>query len=123
MKTAFVVNNNRMASCFAGNELWIYYNLADSDKYDVVDTGGWEMRDWITELYKRDVGWLLCAGIDRFLYGSLRGNGIILIPNVIGEVDEVKNKWRQGLISNNQEFGFKRRKRCCRGRDVRSYVS
>ena len=116
MKTALVVNNNRVASCFAGNELWIYDNLSVSDKYEIIDTAGWEMRDWVTELYRRDIERLLCAGIDRFLYGSLQGNGIIVIQDMIGEIDEIKDKWRRGLISDNQEFGFQRRRRCGRGK-------
>ena len=109
MKAGFIVNINRMAPCFTGNELFVYDDSIDSSEHEVVDTAGWELRDWVTELLKRDVDQLLCSSIDQFLYGALLGNGIIVIPNVIGAIDEVKDKWQKGMIPNEHGYGFRRR--------------
>lgn len=121
MKVGFIVNSNRMAPCFVGNELWVYRSLSDSDEHEVVVTVDWGLRNWATELMNRDIEQLLCAGIDRFLCGALLGNGITVISNVVGEVVDVQDKWRQGLITDKQEYGVRgwhcghSRKRCRRG--------
>ena len=109
MKAGFIVNSNRMAPCFAGNELFVYDDSVDSSEHEVIDTTSWELRDWVTALLKRDVDQLLCSSIDQFLYGALLGNGIVVIPNVIGAIDEVKDKWQKGMIPNEQGYGFRRR--------------
>ena len=41
----------------------------------------------------------LCTGIiEQFLYGVIRGNGIFVVPNVIGNVLEVLESWRLGKL-------------------------
>ncbi len=115
MKAGFITDSSRMAPCFAGNKLVVFDELSDSDKYEAIDTAGWTLRDWVTELNKRDIEQLLCAGVDQFLYGALLGNGIVVISNVIGAIDEVKEKWQKGMTPNEQGYGFRRR-HCGNGR-------
>jgi hypothetical protein len=123
MKTAFVINNNRMAPCFAGNELWIYSSSADLDKHEVIDTSGWEMRDWVTNLHRSDVEKLLCAGIDNFLHGALCGNGVVVISDVAGTLDVIFDKWKSGSISEPEYYGGQGRhcgygrKQCRKGKN------
>ncbi|MCK5529099.1 MAG: hypothetical protein KAI74_05405 [Kiritimatiellae bacterium] len=120
MKVALITSGGRMAPCFAGNELFIYDDDSGSGEHVVIDTAGWELRDWTTELIKYDIDQLLCAGIGQFLSGALFGNGIVVISNIVGVVDEVLEKWRQGLISDQQEYGLRRRRCGHRGNRCRN---
>ena len=106
----------RMAPCFAGNELFIYDDCAESGEHLMVDTTGWKLRDWTTELVKYDIEQLLCTGIDQFLSGALFGNGIVTISNIVGVIDEVLEQWQQGLIPDRQEYGLRRRRCGHRGK-------
>ncbi len=125
MKVGFIVSRNRVASCFAGNELLVYSNLLELDEHEVVSTSDWQLRDWVTELMKRDVGQLVCSGIDRFLNGTLRGNGVTVSCGIVGSIDVVIDRWRQGLIVERQEYGGRGhrcrggRKRCRKGGEVK----
>ena len=115
MKVGFIINNSRMAPCFSGNDLCVYDDSFKSTEYEIIDTTGWKLRDWATELLKRDIDQLLCSGIDQFLCGALLGNGIIVIFNIVGTIEEVRDKWQKGLISSKQEYGFRGR-HCGHGR-------
>jgi hypothetical protein len=93
-----------MAPCFAGADLRIVRNdafpgpvgLRDAE---AVDTHGWHPLSWGRELMRRDVGLLLCAGIDQGTWSSIKGHGIEVIPNAMGVAGVVFNAWRRGQLA------------------------
>jgi len=105
VKTAFVVSNERMASCFAGNEIRVYADLSDASETEVVSSAGWEPRDWVDELRRRDVELLVCVSVNRFLWGALRGSGISVTTDVVGALDNVVERWRRGEIEVDSGYG------------------
>lgn len=79
-------------------------------------TAGWGALDWGRELVRRDVGLLFCAGIDRFLWGALKGNGIDVIPDAVGEPEEVLSLWQGGAFNLSGEWPHHTRGGCRRER-------
>ena len=110
MKAALATSHGRMAPCFAGVELRIVRDdtpgLADGqagfEGAEVLSTQGWHPLGWGRELMRRDVGLLLCAGIDQGTWASIRGHGIEVIPNAMGEATTVLGAWRRGLLAPPQ---------------------
>ncbi len=107
MKAALAVSHGRMAACFAGVDLRIVGDnaptqaggQADLDGAEVLSTHGWHPLAWGRELVRRDVGLLLCAAIDQSTWASVRGHGIQVIPNAMGEAGSVLADWRSGHLS------------------------
>jgi hypothetical protein len=118
MKAALAISHGRMAPCFAGVDLRIIKDSAptkageqaapqasqaggqvDLDGAEVLSTQGWHPLGWGRELMQRDVGLLLCAGIDQGTWASVKGHGIEVIPNAMGEAATILDAWRRGLLA------------------------
>ena len=102
MKVALATSHGRMAPCFGGVELRIVDNNADLRDAPVLSTHGWHPLVWGRELMRRDVTLLMCAGIDQATWAALRGHGIQVIPNAIGDPATVFATWRSGRLSPPQ---------------------
>ena len=50
------------------------------------------MWDWVTNLHRSDVEKILRAGIGNFSHGALCDNGMVVVADVAGMLDEVFNK-------------------------------
>jgi len=87
-----------MAPCFGGVELQIVEGDEDLRDGHIVSTHGWHPLAWGRELMRRDVALLLCAGIDQATWAALRGHGIQVIPNAIGDPATVFATWRNGSL-------------------------
>lgn len=114
MKVALVTSHGRMAPCFGGVELRIVDNNGDLRDAHVLSTHGWHPLVWGRELMRRDVTLLLCAGIDQATWAAVRGHGIQVIPNAIGDPATVFGTWRNGGLNPPQLWpaypaGFGRR--------------
>jgi hypothetical protein len=137
MNAALAISHGRMVPCFAGVELRIVKGnaqtnadeQADLDRAKVLSTHGWHPLGWGRELMRHDVGLLLCAGIDQSTWASVKGHGIEVIPNSIGEAATVLDAWRRGLLTpprfwpaypvgfgGQRDFGAGRRRRFHGGR-------
>jgi len=113
MKVALATSHGRMAPCFAGVELRIVAEhtalqsrdggktggQADLVDADVLSTHGWHPLAWGRELMRRDVGLLLCAGIDQGTWAAIQGHGIQVIPNAIGDTQAAFGAWHSGRLS------------------------
>lgn len=99
MNVGLTTSHNRMAPCFPGAELWILGPDQQIGQHQVVPTVGWHPLAWGQELMRWDVSMLLCAGIDQFLWGALQGYGIQVIPNAMGDPNEVFSQWRAGRLA------------------------
>ncbi len=121
MKTALTIRNGRMAACISGVELWLVAENETTEEHELVQTMGWQQLVWGRELMRRDVSVLLCAGIDRFVSGSLQGHGINVMPHVTGPAKEVLQDWRAGKLPKREPTGGlcrgRRRRRFCGGRN------
>lgn len=111
MKTALVISNGRMASCFAGVDLWLVDGDAavpaveaptEAGGAEVLPTHGWHPLAWGRELARHGVGLLLCVGIAPGTWATVRGHGIEVIPNVTGDMASVLAAWRDGKLSPPQ---------------------
>ena len=87
-----------MSPCFAGVSLWILEQSAEMEQKQVFDTADWNDLALGRELMHRNVNVLLCAGINRFLWGSLQGYGIEVVPDAIGAPEQVLELWRSGKL-------------------------
>ena len=115
-----------MSPCFPGVNLWILGVEIQMEQKQVADTENWHALAWGQELMRRNVNVLLCAGMDRFLWGSLQGHGIEVVPDAIGLPVEVVEQWRSGKLTVPQMWprqihggcgrGLRRRKGRCGGR-------
>ena len=113
MKAALTTSHGRMAPCFAGVELRILGEYggvpsrpgaetagqAGLAGAQVVSTHGWHPLCWGRELWRRDVALLLCAGIDQGTWAAIRGHGIEVIPNAIGDPETVFAAWHGGRLN------------------------
>lgn len=79
-------------------------------------TAGWGVLEWGRELVRRDVGLLFCSGIDHFLWGALKGNGIDVIPDAVGEPEQVLKLWHGGVLAASAEWPHHARGGCRRER-------
>jgi hypothetical protein len=120
MNVALATDSGRVAPCFAGVELWIVNPSQSAGARLTVSTVGLDPSLWARELVRRDVGVLLCAGIDMFAWGVLRGNGIHVVPEAVGTVDEVMVKWHAGTLSPLPLWPRAKDGRCHRGRRPKS---
>lgn len=98
MNVALAISHGRMAPCFAGVELRIVDGNGDLNAAGLVSTRGWHPLGWGRELMRRDVGLLLCTGIDQGTWGSIRGHGIQVIPNAMGDPGATLAAWRSGRL-------------------------
>ena len=98
MNVVLTTKNGRIAPCFTGVELWIIGPGQSAGECRVIYTAGRDPVLWARDLVRADVSTLLCTGIDMFVSGSIRGNGIQVITEAIGTVDEVLNRWRAGEL-------------------------
>ena len=98
MNIAMTTENGRVAPCFAGVELWIVEPNQGVGVHRIIHTAGRDPSHWARELVRQDVGVLLCAGIDIFVWGGLLGNGVEVVPDAIGTADDVLARWRAGLL-------------------------
>ena len=123
MKIGLVINHSRMGVCFAGAELRILADDTVFEKAAVVHTYGWEPLEWGRRLAEQNVELLLCAGIDLSTWAAVRGNGICVIPNLMGDARTVFETWRKGELENIKAWppyphfaaGAGRRRRLRRG--------
>ncbi len=53
---------------------------------------------------RRDVGTLLCAGIDLPKWNGIRGHGIRVVPDAMGEPAVVLNSWCNGQLQLPPEW-------------------
>ena len=98
MNIGLTTSHGRMAPCFAGTDLWVVGADDDAAAHRVVSTAQWRPMFWGHELMRRDIGLLLCAGIDRFLWGAFQGFGIRVIPDTTGTPEDVVAQWRAGRL-------------------------
>jgi hypothetical protein len=122
MKVALATSHGRMAPCFAGVELRIVQADAGLGAAGMVSTRGWHPLTWGRELMRRDVGLLLCAGIDQGTWGAIQGHGIQVVPGAMGDPDAVWEAWRNGVLrpppvwpAYPNAFGRRRGRRRFRG--------
>ncbi|MBN1863943.1 MAG: hypothetical protein JW808_03490 [Victivallales bacterium] len=102
----------RMAPCFAGVDLWIFDSDASMqgddqtglENIEVISTHGWHPLGWGRELMRHDVGLLLCSGIDQSTWGSIRGHGIQVIPDALGDAGSVLAAWRKGQLAPPRQW-------------------
>ena len=106
MNVALTSERGRVAPCFAGVELWIVEANQAVGEHRVIRTAGRDPSHWAQEFVRLDVGVLLCAGIDMFAWGVLRGNGIEVVPEAVGAVDEVLAQWRAGTLNAPPTWPF-----------------
>lgn len=99
MKVAFATSHGRMAPCFGGVELRIVNSNADLQDARVLSTHGWHPLAWGRELMRLDVTLLMCASVDQTTWAALRGHGIQVIPNSVGDPAAVFATWRNGRLS------------------------
>jgi hypothetical protein len=102
MNVALVTSHGRMAPCFGGVELQIVDDNAELREARVLSTHDWHPLAWGRELMRRDVTLLMCAGVDQATWAALRGHGIQVIPNAIGDPATVFATWRSGRLSPPQ---------------------
>jgi hypothetical protein len=114
MNIGLTVSRECVAPLFSGVDLWVVDFDAGIEDRLIVETKDWSMFAWKDELMRRDVEVLLCAGIDHFLLGALRGYGIEVMSNAVGAPDEVMRIWVQGWASK-QEIDLQRLQRCRKG--------
>ncbi len=88
----------------------------------VISTRGWHPLVWGRELMRRDVGVLLCAGIDQGTWGAIQGHGIQVVPGAMGDPGAVWEAWTGGSLRPPRvwpaypgRFGGGRRRRRFRG--------
>jgi predicted Fe-Mo cluster-binding NifX family protein len=70
----------------------------------------------ITELCNRNVDALICGGINSMVHDYLKENGVCVIHNVMGEVDEALKRYLAGRLKP-RAFCERRQGRGCRGRN------
>jgi len=99
MNVALTTRHGHMVPCFSGVELLVIPPDQDLDRCEPVSTADWPPLAWGRELARRDVGVLICSGIYPFLWGALRGHGIDVVPNAIGESSSVLADWRSGALT------------------------
>lgn len=99
MKMALTTSHGRMAPCFAGVELRIIDDNADLHEAHILSTRRWHPLVWGRELMRRDVTLLMCAGVNQATWAALRGHGIQVIPNAIGDPGNVLATWRGGRLT------------------------
>lgn len=116
MKLAVTVNRGRVAPVFPGVDLRLIeeQDATSSSREDVM-TSSWPLPAWSAQLMRRDVGVLLCAGIDSFVWGALQGHGIAVVPDAIGLPDEIIKQWRNGTLTVPQTWPPQTQGACCRG--------
>jgi len=93
MNVALTTSHGRMAPCFSGVELRVVGPGSDPQAAEIVATRVWHPLVWGRELMCRDVNTLLCAGIDQVVWAGIRGYGIEVIPNVMGDMQQVLRQW------------------------------
>jgi predicted Fe-Mo cluster-binding NifX family protein len=98
MNIGLTVVSGRVSPCFRGVNLWILGDHAGLERKCVAETQDWGDLAWGQELMKRDVSVLICAGLNQFLWGALKGHGIDVVPNAVGEPDEVLGQWQRGAL-------------------------
>jgi hypothetical protein len=104
MNVALTTSHERMAPCFSGVELRVVGPQSDLETAKVVVTRAWHPLVWGRELMRRDVNTLLCAGIDQVVWAGIRGYGIQVIPNTLGDPAEVLNQWSAGRLAVPQTW-------------------
>lgn len=127
MNIGLTVSRRRMSPCLPGVDLWILSGTAEVKEKQVVETEKWHSLAWGRELMQRNVNVLLCAGISRFLWGALRGDGIQVVPDAMGVPDEVAEQWQSGgltvprmwppHVQGGHQRRFGKRRHGCRGRE------
>lgn len=98
MRIALATRHGRMAPCFAGAALRIVDGPAALEAAATVPTDGWHPLGWGRELMRRDVGLLLCAGLDQATWAGLQGHGIQVVPGVLGDPADALAAWRNGRL-------------------------
>lgn len=87
-----------MAPIFPGIVLQLREEKDIHQVRESIHTDTWRQLSWGTQLMTRNINLLICAGIDQFLWGALRGTGIDVIPNATGTVNRAIGLWRVGLL-------------------------
>ena len=104
MSLALTVSRGRVSPCFSGVHLWVLPADGVLRKAEIVPTIGWGPPHWGQELMRRDVTTLLCAGIDRFLWGALQGYGVQVVPEAVGAPGRVVELWQRGDLAVPAEW-------------------
>lgn len=103
MKVALTISHTKIASCFAGVELWVVDSKtlpesAGGKGLQIIKTAGWHPLWWGRELCHCGVELLFCTGISRETWAAVRGHGIEVIANVTGDPAAVLDAWRKGQL-------------------------
>ena len=99
MNVALTTSHGRMAPCFPGVELRVVGPQSTPEEAEVTVTRAWHPLVWGRELMRRDVNTLLCAGIDQVVWAGIRGYGIQVIPNAMGDPGHVLKQWLTGHLA------------------------
>lgn len=118
VNVGLTISRGRMSPCFPGTDLLVVSADGGAAKGKTVATMGWHPLAWGQELMRRNVGTLLCAGMDQFLWGALRGHGIQVVPEVVGDPSRALERWRSGELKAPEQWPPcpARGRRQCRGR-------
>jgi len=99
MNVALTTSHGRMAPCFSGVELRMIGPQSDLKAAEIVVTRAWHPLVWGRELMRRDVDTLLCGGIDQVVCSGIRGYGIEVISDAMGDPEQVLNQWLTGRLA------------------------
>ena len=99
MNIALTTRHGHLVPCFSGVELLVIGPDQDLDRCVPIPTVDWPLLAWGRELAGREVGVLICGGIYPFLWGVLRGHGIDVVPNAIGEAAAGLADYRSGTLT------------------------
>ena len=94
MNIALATNRGMLAACFSGTELWVIDSNDGIEKHGTIETDDLQPVFWSRELMRNNVAALLCAGIDQFTLGALKGNGIEVVQLAASSVEEALKQWR-----------------------------
>lgn len=99
MNLVIALNGNRIAPILEGSALQLVaFEQNTFTMGQQLITDEWSPSMWGRELLRYEVNILICGGIDRFFQGALQGNGIQIVSNITGTLDDVLRLWKSGQL-------------------------
>lgn len=98
MRLALVTDEGRITPVFEGSQIMLVDVSKGVFECQVINTDSWKSLSWGKHLMQYDVETLLCSGIEQFEFGMIKGHGIAIIPDAMGNVLEVLEYWRRGIL-------------------------
>jgi len=103
-KNAIPVFDNRISPLFDVAKEFLIFDVSQGDVINsyTIDTSRFSEQEIISRLRQEGVGIIICSAVSRCIADVIISVGISLIPNIIGDINEVIDAYLNDNLKNEK---------------------